>query len=288
LEWNFVFLKVGLDKLKNEEFVGLKNMELEEKEGKFVQSVERVLNIIEVMAEEGAPVTVTELAERVGLKISTVHRLLTTLSHRGYIDQDPKNNKYRLGMKLLEVGNAVLKFSDIRTISRPYLEELVDRCNETANLAILDDCDVVYIDQIESKNMIIVKMFAQIGNRGPIHCTASGKALMAFLPEERVDEILNGITFEKFTNETITDPQHLKKELIRIRQDGYALDWGEREEHVRCIAAPIFNHEGKAIASVSVSGPSTRITTYYMKNELVDIIQDVTARISNQMGYHPE
>ena len=266
----------------------MKNMDFEEKEGKYVQSVERVLNIIEVMAEEGAPVTVTELAERVGLKISTVHRLLTTLNHRGYIDQDPKNNKYRLGIKLLEVGNAVLKFSDIRTISTPYLEELVERCNETANLAILDDCDVVYIDQIESKNMIIVKMFAQIGNRGPIHCTASGKALMAFLPEERVDEILNSITFEKFTNETITDPQHLKKELVRIRQDGYALDWGEREEHVRCIAAPIFNHEGKAIASTSVSGPSTRITTYYMKNELTDIIKEVTAKISSQMGYAGE
>jgi DNA-binding IclR family transcriptional regulator len=263
----------------------LKNIEFEEKEGKFVQSVERVLNIIEVMAGEGAPVTVTELAEKVGLKISTVHRLLTTLSHRGYIDQDPKNNKYRLGMKLLEVGNAVLKISDIRTVARPYLEELVERCNETANLAILDDCDVVYIDQVESKNMIIVKMFAQIGNRGPIHCTASGKALMAFLPDERVEEMLNTITFEKFTNETITDPQHLKKELERVRQDGYALDWGEREEHVRCIAAPIFNHEGKAIASTSVSGPSTRITTYYMKNELVDIIKDVTTKISNQMGY---
>lgn len=263
----------------------MKNIEFEEKEGKFVQSVERVLNIIEVMAGEGAPVTVTELAEKVGLKISTVHRLLTTLSHRGYIDQDPKNNKYRLGMKLLEVGNAVLKISDIRTVARPYLEELVERCNETANLAILDDCDVVYIDQVESKNMIIVKMFAQIGNRGPIHCTASGKALMAFLPDERVEEILNTITFEKFTNETITDPQHLKKELERVRQDGYALDWGEREEHVRCIAGPIFNHEGRVIASTSVSGPSTRITTYYMKNELVDIIKDVTTKISSQMGY---
>jgi DNA-binding IclR family transcriptional regulator len=90
----------------------------------------------------------------------------------------------------------------------------------------------------------------------------------------------------RFTNETITDVKHLKKEMQRIRNEGYALDWGEREEHVRCIAAPIFNHEGKAIASISISGPSTRITTYYMKNELVDIIKGIAAKISHKMGYN--
>ncbi len=262
------------------------NADIAEKEGKYVQSVERALNIMEAMAREGAPVTVTELAEKVGLKISTVHRLLSTLAHRGYVEQDPEDNKYRLGLKLLEVGNAALYFSDIRTVARPYLEELVDKCNETANLAILDKTDVVYIDQVESKNLIIVKMFAQVGNRGPVHCTASGKALLAFLPEEKLEEILSQMELTRFTNETITDVKHLKKELERIRNEGYALDWGEREEHVRCIAAPIFNHEGKAIASISISGPSTRITTYYMKNELVDIIKGVAAKISHKMGYN--
>ncbi len=264
----------------------MRNMAAEEREGKYVQSVERVLNIMEVMAQEGAPVTVTELAEKVGLKISTVHRLLSTLSHRGYVEQDPEDNKYRLGLKLLEVGNAALYSSDIRTVARPYLEELVERCNETSNLAILDKTDVVYIDQVESKNLIIVKMFAQVGNRGPVHCTASGKVLLAFLPDEKLEEILNQMELARFTNETITDPQHLKKELKRIREEGYALDWGEREEHVRCIAAPIFNHEGRVAASISVSGPSTRITTYYMKNELVDIIKEVAAKISHKMGYN--
>ncbi|RJX23855.1 MAG: IclR family transcriptional regulator [Dethiobacter sp.] len=264
----------------------MKKMDLEEREGKYVQSVERVLNIVEVMAQEGTPVTVTDLAEKVGLKISTVHRLLSTLTHRGYVEQDPDDNKYRLGLKLLEVGNAALYSSDIRSVARPYLEELVERCNETANLAILDKTDVVYIDQVESKNFIIVKMFAQVGNRGPVHCTASGKALLAFLPDEKLEEILNQTQLTRFTNETITDAQHLKKELKRIREEGYALDWGEREEHVRCIAAPVFNHEGRVAASISVSGPSTRITTYYMKNELVDIIKDIAAKISHRMGYN--
>jgi len=257
----------------------------EEKEGKHVQSLERALNILEVMAQEGAPISVTELAEKVHLKISTVHRLLATLSYRGYVDQGPEDNKYKLGLKLLEIGNSVLNLSDIRTISRPYLEELVEKCNETANLAVLDETDVVYIDQVESKNLIIVRMFAQVGNRGPVHCTASGKVLLAFNQKEKADEIISQLNMTKYTNETIVDPNHLKKELQRIRQEGYALDWGEREEHVRCIAAPIFNHEGKAVASISISGPSTRITNYYMKNELVDIIKSSAASISSRMGY---
>ncbi len=259
--------------------------EAEERDSRYVQSVERVFNILEIMAGEGAPITVTELAEKVNLKISTVHRLLTTLLHRGYVEQED-DNKYRLGLKLMEIGNSVLYYSDIRTVSRPFLEELVDRCNETVNLAILDDTDVVYIDQVESKNLIIVKMLAQVGNRGPVHCTSSGKALVAFLPEDKVEETIGRLDLARYTNETITDMENLRKELIRVRADGYAVDWGEREEHVRCIAAPIFNHEGRAIASISISGPSTRITTYYMKNELVDLIQETAERLSHKMGYN--
>lgn len=261
------------------------NGENEERDGRFVQSVERVLNILEVMAGEGAPITVTELAEKVKLKISTVHRLLTTLLHRGYVEQED-DNKYRLGLKLMEIGNAVLYYSDIRTVARPYLEELVERCNETVNLAILDDIDVVYIDQVESKNLIIVKMLAQVGNRGPVHCTSSGKALLAFLPPEKMEETITRLELVKYTNETITDLDNLRKELKRVRADGFAVDWGEREEHVRCIAAPIFNYEGRVVASVSISGPSTRITTYYMKNELVDLIRETAKKISHKMGFN--
>ncbi len=263
----------------------MKLEETKEKEGKYVQSLERALNILEVMAKEGAPITVTELSEKVGLKISTVHRLLATFTHRGYVEQDPGDNKYRLGLKLLEIGNSVLYFADIRIVARPFLEGLVDRCNETANLAILDDSEVVYIDQVESKNLVIVKMLAQAGNRGHIHCTASGKSMLAFQTDEKIDEILEKAEMPKFTNETITDPADIKKELARIRREGYALDWGEREEHVRCVAAPIFNHENRVIAALSVSGPSNRITTYYMKNELVDIVKEFGAKISHKMGY---
>jgi len=261
------------------------NGEIEERDGRYVQSVERALNILEIMAAVGTPITVTEMAGKVKLKISTVHRLLSTLMHRGYVEQED-DNKYRLGLKLMEIGNAVIYYFDIRSVARPYLLELMGRCNETVNLAIFDGADVVYIDQVESKNLIIVKMLAQVGNRGPVHCTSSGKALLAFLPPEKLEETISTLDLVKYTSETITDLNDLRKELKRVREDGYAVDWGEREEHVRCVAAPIFNYEDRVVASVSISGPSTRITTYYMKNELVDLIRETAKRISKKMGYN--
>ena len=260
------------------------NKEGKEKDSKYVQSLERALTIMEVMAEEKSPLAVSDIAAKVGLKISTVHRLLSTLCHRHYVEQDP-DNKYRLGLKLLEVGNSSLYYSDVRKVARPFMEELVEVCNESVNLAVLDDNHVVYIDNVESKNIIMVKMFAQVGNRGSVHCTGTGKALMAFLPEKRIDEILVNTEFEKHTNETITNIKDFKKELERVRNEGYALDWGEREEHVRCIAAPIFNHEGDVVASISVSGPSNRITTVYMKNELAGLVKEYATKISRRMGY---
>ncbi|MGM0651967.1 MAG: IclR family transcriptional regulator [Bacillota bacterium] len=255
------------------------------RDGKYVQSLERALNILEVMAEISEPVTVTELANKVNLKTSTAHRLLTTLLYRGYVEQDKGSTRYRLGLKILEIANAVTSFSDIRSVARPYLEELVARCNETSNLTVLDENEIVYIDQIESHNYIIVKMFAQVGNRGPVHCTASGKALLAYLPEEKLDQVLSVIDYKQYTSETITDPELLKKELIRVRKDQYAVDWGEMEENVRCIAAPIFDYAGKAVASIGVSGPSSRITHHYMNNELSEIVKEVAEKASARLGY---
>ncbi len=262
----------------------MSDKESKEKDAKYVQSLERALTIIEVMAKEKTPITVSELSVRVDLKISTVHRLLSTLTHRGYVEQDP-DNKYRLGLKLLEMGNASLYYSDVRAVARPYMEELVNRCNETVNLAVLDENEIVYIDNVESKNLIIVRMFAQVGNRGSVHCTATGKAILSSLPEERIDRILANTDFKKHTNETITDIKQFKKELERVQKEGYALDWGEREEHVRCIAAPVLNHEGNATASISISGPSTRITTVLLKNELADLVKEYALKISLRLGY---
>lgn len=250
-----------------------------------VQSVERALSILEVLSEEEGPMSISDLADRVGLKVSTVHRLLNTLILKGFVKQDEETSKYRLTLKLLRMGRTALGYYDLRTTAKPYLHELVERCNETANLAVLDGGDVVYIDQLESKNLIIVKMFAKIGSRGPAHCTATGKVLLASLEDEELDKILNKMPLERFTSKTITDPALLRKELARVRKNGYALDLGERDEGVRCVAAPVRNYEGKVIAAISVSGPSIRITDYYLYNELISIVCEVAKKLSEKMGY---
>jgi len=250
-----------------------------------VQSVERTLNILEVLSDEGAPMSISELAEKVGLKVSTVHRLLNTLVQRGFVKQDEDTHKYRLSFKLLRMGRTVLDSYDLRTIAKPFMKELLERCNETTNLSILDGGDVVYIDQLESTNLILARMFARVGSRGPAHCTATGKAMLADLPGEGLDRILKNMSFEKFTDKTITDLELLKKELDKVRESGYALDLGEREEEVRCVAAPVKNHEGKVVGAIGVSGPKTRITDDYLENELIPAVCDVADKFSEQMGY---
>ncbi len=252
---------------------------------KTVQSLERALSIIEQMAQAGRPINISELSEKVNLKISTVHRLLNTLVERGYVEQNRENNRYQLGLKLLEIANSIFTYADLRTMCRPFLAELVKKCNETANLAILDHSEIVYIDQIESHNYIIVKMFAQVGNRGPVHCTASGKILLAYLSETEQDQILSAIDLKPFTGNTITQASELKKELNQAKKQGYALDWGEMEEYVRCIAAPIFNYENKAVASIGISGPENRITTNYVNDTLAGIVKDIAAKASIRIGH---
>lgn len=250
-----------------------------------VQSVERALTLIEVMAAEGAPMTITDIAKNVGLKISTVHRLLATLSNKGYVEQEGASSKYKLSLKLLSIGQSSIYPIDFRAKARPYLEELVDRCNETANLSILDGGEVVYIDQVESTNIVIVKMFSTVGSRRQAHCTGSGKVLLAHLPSEELDRVLASMEFKRYTNETITDVEIFKKELERVRKQGYALDMGEREKDMRCVAAPVIKHDGEVVAAVSVSGPSTRITSYYLNNELIEIVVDVAKKLSLSLGW---
>jgi DNA-binding IclR family transcriptional regulator len=254
-------------------------------ESSIVQSVERALTLLEILAAEGRPMSITDIANGVELKISTVHRLLATLTLKGYVEQEVDSSKYKLSLKLLSIGQSSIYPLDLRTKVRPYLEELVDRCNETANLSILDNGEVVYIDQVESTNIVIVKMFSTVGTRRQAHCTGSGKVLMAYLPTIEQDRILSTIELKRYTNETITDRDILKKELERVRKQGYALDMGERERDMRCVAAPIRKHDGEVIAAISVSGPSTRITSYYLNNELIDIVQDEAKKLSMNLGW---
>ena len=253
------------------------------KKGHRVQSVERALLLLEILSEVGEPVSLSELTEKASLNISTVHRLLHTLMSSHFVEQDLNSGKYRLGLRMFEIGSKALYNLDIRQVAKPDLQEMVDKCNETANLAILEQGEVVYIEQVESTNMI--KMFARVGSRGSAHCTAAGKALLAYVNESELDEIISKKGLAKFTKNTIIDPDSLRKELKCIREQGYSLDMEEMEEGVNCVAAPIMNYENKVIAAVSVSGLASRITREHLENFLIEIVKETAMKISLNLGY---
>ncbi|MGE5405322.1 MAG: IclR family transcriptional regulator [Candidatus Saccharibacteria bacterium] len=256
-------------------------------DAKTVQSVERALSIIEALADHKDPISLGDLADKVDLKPSTVHRLLGTLMHRGFVEQD-ELSRYKLAIKLFHIGNTVASAVDLKQVAAPYMKVLLEQCNETVNLAVLEQGEVVYVDQLESNNMIVVRMFARVGSRGPAHCTGSGKVLLAGLDDHELSRYLAKAELQRFTSDTITDPGMLAKELQRVKKDGYALDLGERDEGVRCVAAAIKNHEGRVIAAISVSGPSMRITPSYINNELSPLVREAAHNISRKLGYQGE
>jgi|GEM_PF-12846 len=256
---------------------------MQEKTTNSVRSVERALDIIEVLAgERGKPKGVTEIAQKLNLAKSTVHRLLDTLLEKGYVEQDSDSEKYRLGLKLVEIGNIVLNNLELRSQALPYLKRLMEKSGQTVHLAILDHGDVVYIDKVESTGAI--KMASYIGLRGYVHSTALGKAIAAFMSEEQVKHILETKGMPRLTPNTITSFPEFMVHLERIRQQGYAVDDIENEEAIRCIAAPIFNHSGKVVAAVSVSGMVLQITMDRVA-ELAQMVIECGEKISTRLGY---
>lgn len=171
--------------------------------------------------------------------------------------QDERTKKYYIGHGLFCLCATAKRHNKISNIAQPYLEHLVDVFGETSNLTILDGTDVVYVGQAESTNLL--KMFTQMGARVPFYCTGGGKAMVAHLPEKRIEEILTNTVFRRFTDHTINDGEVLKRELKSIRIQGYAFDNEEREDGVTCIAAPVFDAYGIPVAAVSISGPTRRL-----------------------------
>ena len=248
-----------------------------------VQSIDRVIDILEALAEEKGVCSITGLSQKTGLHKSTVHRLLNTLLQRGYIEKEPGNDNYQLGMKILFLGSAILDRMDIRRIAKPFLEELSKLTKEVVHLAILDNGETVYIDKVEGTNSSI-RMYSQIGKRGPVHCTGVGKVLLSGLTDSEVENILLEKGMEKYTENTITEIDAFKVHLQKIREMGYALDEREHEEGIRCAAVPIHDLKGRIIASISVSGPIMRFTEDMVQDLISELIK-VSEDISYQFGY---
>jgi DNA-binding IclR family transcriptional regulator len=252
------------------------------KEEIYVGSVIKAIEILFLFTKK-SELTLTEVTKMLNMGKSSAYKYLNTLEYLGLVERNLDNKKYRLGIKILELSGVVLENLDLRRIAKPYLEELAKLCNETVHLMVERDGEGIYIEKIDSPRAI--RMYSQIGKRLPLHTGAVGKALLAFMSEEKINEILSKPLI-RFTRNTITDPEKLKEEFKKIRERGYAIDNEEVEIGLKCVGAPIRDYTGKVVASISISGPSTRFSDTKMR-EYIELIKEYAMKISTALGYMP-
>lgn len=247
-----------------------------------VQSVDRALSILELLSDYDEGLRIIDISEKVNLHKSTVHRLLKTLMHKGFVEQDLITNKYKISLKLYELGSKRTESLDILKVSKPYTKALMQSFNEVVHLVIRDGNDIVYIDKVEANNTI--RMASNIGKRSPLYCTAVGKAILAYTDEKEVERVWRNSNIKKLTKNTIIDFKVFKEELKKVRELGYAVDDEENEIGVRCVGAPIFDYNGEVAGAISISGPTIRVTRDQVER-IGSEIKKYAKLISRELGY---
>ena len=248
---------------------------------KSVQSVERAAAILRCFTEKKPEMKLSEIAAAVGLNISTVHGLVNTLKQNGLLEQNDEYQRYRLGYFLIELGDRAANSIDILKLSLPILQPLRAKLGETIHVAAIDNLEVIYIQKEESTQSM--RIYTQIGSRNPAYCTGVGKAMMAFIDESVLETMLPE-KMDRLTANTITLKSELLKELATIRSSGYAIDNEENVEGLTCVAAPIFDHTGRARYAISISGPTIRMTQDKIR-ESIELIKQAARDLSILIGH---
>ena len=246
-----------------------------------LSSVSTAARLLKAFSEEQVEIGISDLAKRLGVAKSTVHRLAVTLVAQGMLEQNPDSDKYRLGMALFRLGSLVRRRMTLSNEARPLLRDLREKINETVHLAVLDGAEIMYVYNLESTQAI--RMRSDVGVRKPAYCTAEGQAMLAFQPAEVVDEVI-GAGLPPRTPQTITDGERLRKALDAVRQRGCAIEDEESEPGMRCIAAPIRNDTGEVVAAMGIAGPVSRLTKKALAG-LIPYVIETAAAISARLGY---
>jgi DNA-binding IclR family transcriptional regulator len=248
-----------------------------------IRVLERAVRILSLLAD-GTPRTPAAISEAINLNLSTTFRLLATLAYHRYVNRDKRTNQYQLGLACLELAHAYFDNNDLRRVALPELEALRNETKETVHLAILDEMEIVYLDKLPGLHAIGL-MSSRVGGRSPAFCTGVGKALLAYQPLEFIQAYYQKHGLQRYTTLTITDLAGLIDELAAIHASGLAFDRGEHEHEVRCVASPIFDISGQAIAALSISGPAARMDPLEENYVLIELAQRSAQNISRLLGY---
>jgi len=245
-------------------------------------AVERALAMLEAVAQEPEGLSNADISRKLQIPKSSASYILRTLETQGYLNRDADSGKYRVGLKILSLSRGALSGIDVREVALPIMRHLVEKTGLTCHLAILDGADAVYIEKVEPPGFI--RMDTWVGRRMRVHATSVGKALVAYIPQERLEKIVSERTMEKRTPKTITTIPRFLKELEKVRTQGHAVDDEENNMGARCVGAPVFSQSGAIEASIGLSGTTNQVNAHTMPR-ILEALKDAARHVSMQLGY---
>ena len=246
-----------------------------------ITALQRGLRLLHLFSEYPRGLTAKQVAGVSRLPVSTVHRFLANLITAGFLSCD-SDGMYHLGIACFAIGQAAVGQLDIRRLSLPYLRELNQQTRETIHLTVRHGVSAVYVEKLDSPEPL--RIHSRIGASVPLYCSAVGKVMLAYMPVEEQERILPDVGLKRLTPNTVGNLQELKTELYRVRKNGYACDMEEHEMHIRCVAAPIWDHTGSVQSSVSITAPVVRMPVTRLR-QLAPLIQTAGLQISRELGY---
>lgn len=245
-----------------------------------IQALDRALDVLEALgSHEG--ITLTELAEHLGQSPATMHRVLATLEHRQYVENDPERQEWFVGPEAFRLGSVFLRRTNIVERSRSIMRDLMAKTGETSNLGIEREGHVLFVSQVETHETI--RAFFPPGTRSPLHASGIGKALLSAFDDERLETFMKATKFIRFTDKTIASAEQLREAVNNTRQRGYSFDDEERTIGMRCVAASILNSYGEAVAGISISGPTIRMPDTKVR-EFGQLVAHAAAEVSQRIG----
>ncbi|MEK7249631.1 MAG: IclR family transcriptional regulator [Bacteroidota bacterium] len=249
-----------------------------------VPSVQRAIQALEILATTAEGLSLAELSKRIGVPKSTLFRILTTLKHNSLVNHDEQRRRFTLGIKLLDWGNVALSRIDLKTVAHPHLVRMAHETKQSYYLAILDHYEVILIDRVDT--LEIWTMVARLGQRSPVHATASGQVLISDLRPDVLEKIIKRSGLKKYTPRTITSFKKLKQRLQEVKECGYSVADAEYKPDLCALAVPIFDHHSRVAAALMMALPHARTAkNAKMLDGMIEVLKQEAAKISQEIGY---